>query len=449
MSLTVIKKAAASVATPAAGKVAVFVDESGDLQAKDESGTVTELGGGGGGAVDSVFGRTGAVVAVSGDYDFSEIGSKPTTLAGYGITDAASVSHTHAAGDITSGTFADARIAASNVTQHQASLALAGSQITSGTVPPAQLGSGTSISTKFLRGDSTWQTISGGGDALTTNPLSQFAATTSAQLAGVISDETGSGALVFANSPTLTTPNIGTATGSASLNVLKAGDTMTGKLTAVAPTTSTASVALPHGTAPTSPSNGDVWTTTAGLYVRVNGSTVGPLGINGIAGDLIVGNGAPDDGADGVDGQVYLDYSTGDVYGPKASGAWGLAAFSLAGTDGTDGEDGLGTKQDVSISSGTLTIDYSAGRVAYVNLNANITSIVITNWPTTGTLGKLSIRFTADGTARTIAWPAATDWDGGTAPTPPSTSGHRMWVHLVSADALTTIDAFLGSQAIQ
>lgn len=49
----------------------------------------------------------------------------------------------------------------------------------------------------------TWQTIAGGGDALVANPLSQFAATTSAQLAGVISDETGSGALVFAESPTL------------------------------------------------------------------------------------------------------------------------------------------------------------------------------------------------------------------------------------------------------
>lgn len=50
----------------------------------------------------------------------------------------------------------------------------------------------------------------GGGDALTTNPLSQFAATTSAQLAGVISDETGSGALVFATSATLVTPALGT-----------------------------------------------------------------------------------------------------------------------------------------------------------------------------------------------------------------------------------------------
>jgi hypothetical protein len=43
--------------------------------------------------------------------------------------------------------------------------------------------------------------------------LNQFAATTSAELAGVISDETGSGALVFADSPTLVTPSLGVATG--------------------------------------------------------------------------------------------------------------------------------------------------------------------------------------------------------------------------------------------
>jgi 6-phosphogluconolactonase (cycloisomerase 2 family) len=39
--------------------------------------------------VDSVFGRTGAVVGQANDYTFSQIGSTPTTLAGYGITDGA------------------------------------------------------------------------------------------------------------------------------------------------------------------------------------------------------------------------------------------------------------------------------------------------------------------------------------------------------------------------
>jgi hypothetical protein len=39
--------------------------------------------------------------------------------------------------------------------------------------------------------------------------LSQFGSTTSAQLLSIISDETGTGSLVFATSPTLTTPNLG------------------------------------------------------------------------------------------------------------------------------------------------------------------------------------------------------------------------------------------------
>lgn len=48
--------------------------------------------------------------------------------------------------------------------------------------------------------------------ALTSGTLAQFAATTSAQLAGIISDETGSGSLVFGTSPTLGTPTINTPT---------------------------------------------------------------------------------------------------------------------------------------------------------------------------------------------------------------------------------------------
>lgn len=45
-------------------------------------------------------------------------------------SDYSPVGHTHATADITSGTFADARIAASNVTQHQAALVIATSQLT-------------------------------------------------------------------------------------------------------------------------------------------------------------------------------------------------------------------------------------------------------------------------------------------------------------------------------
>ena len=64
--------------------------------------------------------------------------------------------------------------------------------------------------------------------ALTNNKLDAFASTTSAELAGVISDETGSGALVFANTPTLVTPVLGAATATS----VGLADSLTGSSTA-------------------------------------------------------------------------------------------------------------------------------------------------------------------------------------------------------------------------
>ena len=73
----------------------------------------------------------------------------------------------------------------------------------------------------------------GGTVAYTANKLSVFAATTSLELKGVISDETGSGALVFGTSPTLTTPSITT---SATFNGATSGTTVV-QATAIAGTT--------------------------------------------------------------------------------------------------------------------------------------------------------------------------------------------------------------------
>jgi hypothetical protein len=57
------------------------------------------------------------------------------------------------------------------------------------------------------------------GTGLTANPLSQFAATTSAQLAGVLSDETGSGLAVFNNGPTFIAPVLGTPASGVATNL--------------------------------------------------------------------------------------------------------------------------------------------------------------------------------------------------------------------------------------
>ena len=69
----------------------------------------------------------------------------------------------------------------------------------------------------------------------TTSKISALAATSSSELAGVISDETGTGALVFANTPTLVTPEIGAATGTS----LALPDALIGSATGTAAATAT------------------------------------------------------------------------------------------------------------------------------------------------------------------------------------------------------------------
>lgn len=58
---------------------------------------------------------------------------------------------------------------------------------------------------------------------------------------------------------------------------LVTGCTLSGELFTVASSIGSAGLNVSPGVAPTSPLNGDIWTTTAGLFVRINGATIGPL----------------------------------------------------------------------------------------------------------------------------------------------------------------------------
>lgn len=62
---------------------------------------------------------------------------------------------------------------------------------------------------------------------------------------------------------------------------LKAGTTFTGLVTTVASATTGAGFNLPHGAAPTTPVNGDVWTTTGGFFWRQNGTTYQAVNLSG------------------------------------------------------------------------------------------------------------------------------------------------------------------------
>lgn len=79
--------------------------------------------------------------------------------------------------------------------------------------------------------------------------------------------------------------------------VNQAGDVMAGRLVTTASTAFKAGLSISPGVAPSSPVNGDIWTTSSGMYVRINGTTVGPLTATGSAvpsvaqGDILYGSG--------------------------------------------------------------------------------------------------------------------------------------------------------------
>lgn len=111
----------------------------------------------------------------------------------------------------------------SNVTNTNvsASAAIARTKLASGTASHVLINDGSGVMSSELRLDrtrggtgitSTATFPSSGTVSTTSNTLGDFASTTSAQLASTLSDETGSGAAVFATSPTLVTPALGTPT---------------------------------------------------------------------------------------------------------------------------------------------------------------------------------------------------------------------------------------------
>lgn len=71
---------------------------------------------------------------------------------------------------------------------------------------------------------------------------------------------------------------------------------------------------------------------------------------------VLSGTGVPDDGSDGVDGDFYIRTTNYVIYGPKTAGAWGAGTSLVGppGADGADGDDGLDGVDGASFLSGSV-----------------------------------------------------------------------------------------------
>ena len=100
----------------------------------------------------------------------------------------------------------------------------------------------------------------------------------------------------------------------------------------------------------------------------------------------------------------------------------------------------------ISISSGSLTIDLNTASVFTVGLTENITTITLSNVQGAGRSSSFVIVMQADGTARTVVWPASFKWPGDTAPTITSTSGKKDVFVFFTVDGGTSWQAFISGQ---
>ena len=181
--------------------------------------------------------------------------------------------------------------------------------------------------------------------------LAQHAATTSAQLAGVISDETGSGSLVFATSPTLVTPVLGVATATSingttiptSATLIKTSDTGTVTNTMLAGSIAPAKIT---GTAITAADTGTVTSTMIadGTIVNADINSAAAIASTKISGTAVT------QGDTGTVTSAMI--ANGTIVDADISSTAAIGATKISGTAVTQSD--TGTVTSTMIADGTI-----------------------------------------------------------------------------------------------
>ena len=99
-----------------------------------------------------------------------------------------------------------------------------------------------------------------------------------------------------------------------------------------------------------------------------------------------------------------------------------------------------------SFTSGTLTLDCNLANVFTHALTADVTTVTIDNIPISGLAIGITLILEADGTQRTITWPASFLWSNGNAPIITATNAKKDAIVFMTYDAGTTFLAFVAGQ---
>jgi hypothetical protein len=193
------------------------------------------------GATDKTLNWVNATNAWTSSEDFNLVSGKVYEISGTSVLSATSLGSGVTGSSLTSvgtigtgtwqGTIVDPTYGGTGVNNSGKTVTLGGSLTTSGAHTTTLTTTGNTSVTLPTTG--TLATLAG-TETLTNksiNLANNTLTATSSQIASAVTDETGSGSLVFANSPTLTTPNISSIVNTGTLSLPTSTDTLVGRAT--------------------------------------------------------------------------------------------------------------------------------------------------------------------------------------------------------------------------
>jgi hypothetical protein len=222
----------------------------------------------------------------------------------------------------------------------------------------------------------------------------------------------------------------------------------TGLTTSGGPVTSTGTVTLAGTLAATNGGTGQSSWTTGDLLYASGANTLSKLSIGTANQVLTVVSGVPTwataAGGGGSSDASTLTGSTlaSNVVNSSLTSVGTLSSLTLSGAL-TFGTNYTETRTSVTAASSTA-LNCSLGNIFSITMSASISTLSFSNVPATGRAYTMTLFVNQDATGnRTISWPAAVRWSGGTSPTLTTTANKTDIITLVTHDGGTNWYGFV------